>query len=104
MSPSAARMMRTTTPMAYSGRGWSNGMAAQVRLPSISTSYLPRRRTPGRTGGPFGFPRRLLDDAVEQLGLDRAVGRRRHGYAGLCQCGVGGIVERGAGAARLRDP
>src|SRR5271167_1583357 len=105
MSPSTARMTRTTTPMAYSGRGWSNGIAAQVRLPSISASYLPRRRAPGRTNARlFGTRHCLLDNVFEELGLDRAVGRRRHGLARLCQFGVGGIVERRAGAARLRDP
>src|SRR5277367_2571942 len=105
MIPSTARMTIPTTPIAYSGRGWSNGIAAQFSLPSISTPCLWRRRAPGRTNAClFGTCHRLLDDAVEQLGLDRAVGRRRHGYARLCQFGVGGIVERGPGAAHFCNP
>src|SRR6266566_3690149 len=98
--PSTARMTIPTSPMAYSGRGWSNGIAAQLNLPSISASRLPRRRTPGRAGGPFGARGRPLDDVLEELRLDRAIGRRRHRFARLGQLGVAGIVERRPGAAR----
>ena len=38
--PSTTRMTTPTAPMAYSGSGWSNGIAAQLNLPSISTSNL----------------------------------------------------------------
>src|SRR3984957_8648457 len=98
-------MTMPTPPMAYSGSGWAKGIAAQVSLPSMSTSRPFRRRTPGRTRArPFGTRNRLVDDALEQVGLHRAIGHRRHGFARLCQLRVTGIVEGGAGAAHLRDP
>jgi hypothetical protein len=48
--------------------------------------------------------RRLVEDALEQLGFDRAIGGGRYVLARLCQFGVGGIVEAGSGAARLLEP
>src|SRR5271165_5734652 len=97
-------MTRPTTPMAYSGSGWSNGIAAQLNLPSISTSRLLHGRTPSRAGGPSRTRQRLVDDALEQLRLRRAIDPRRHGLARFCQFGVGVVVERRPGAARLRNP
>src|ERR1700730_19151409 len=98
-------MTRRTTAMLMIGSGSLNGIAAQLSLPSISTSRLPRRRTPSRAGPRlFGTRERLVDDALEQLRLYRAIGCRRHGLARLCQLRVTGIVEGGAGAAHLRDP
>src|SRR5690242_1384631 len=104
MIPSTARMTMTTTTPVISAIGSWNGIAAQVSLPSISTSRLLRRRTPGRAGGLVGTRRRLVDDVVEQLGLGRAIRRRRHGFARLRQFCVAGIVEHRAPAARLPDP
>src|SRR5271167_2854447 len=104
MIPSTARMTMPTTPIVYSGRGWSNGIAAQLSLPSISASRLLHRRTPGRAGGPLRTRHGLLDDTLEELRLHRAIGPRRHGLARFCQFGVGGIVECGPGAARRGDP
>src|SRR5271165_1522348 len=104
-SPSTARITRTTGAMAKRGKGWSNGIAAQVKLPSISASRLPLRRTPGLAGVRFlGIEGRLVDDAVKQLGVDRAIGRRRHRYAWLCQRGITGHVERRSRGPGLRDP
>src|SRR5690349_23319778 len=98
-------MTMPTTPMAYSGSGWSNGIAAQVNLPSISTPRLLCRWTPSRSRARLpGTRHRLVDDALEQVGLDRAIGRRRHRLARFCQLRVAGIVERRPGAAHLRDP
>src|ERR1700722_19092520 len=111
-------MTMPTAPMAYSGSGWSSGIAAQVNLPSISTPRLLYRWTPSRAGfrphPPLprtrgrvregGTRDRLVDDALEQVRPDRAIGRRRHRFARLCQLRVTGIVERRPGAAHLRDP
>jgi len=47
---------------------------------------------------------RLLDDALEQLRIHRAIGGGRHRLARLCQLGVAGIVEGGSRAARLLEP
>src|SRR5437899_9109908 len=103
-SPSTARMTMTTTAALIIGSGSLSGIAAQVNLPSISTPCL-RRRTPGRAGARlFGPCRRLVDDALEQLWLDRAIGRRRRGFARLCQLRVAGIVERRPGPAHPSDP
>src|SRR5947199_1103974 len=104
MIPSTARIMRPTTAALIIGSGSLNGIAAQLSLPSISTSGLRSRRTPGRAGGPFGSRDRLVDDALEELRVDRAIGRRRHGSARLCQFGVAGIVECRPGAACRLDP
>src|SRR5579863_4724685 len=104
MIPSTARMTMATTAALIIGSGSSNGIAAQLSLPNISTSGW-RRRIPSRANtGLSGARRRLVDDALEQLGRDRAIGRRRHGLARLCQSGVAGIVERGSRASRRRDP
>src|SRR5215472_16714259 len=97
--------MRTpTTPIAYSGSGWSSGIAAQVSLPSILASRLLHSRSPSRAGGPLRTRHGPLDDALEELLLHRAIGPRRDGNARLCQFGIGGIVECRPGAAHLGDP
>ena len=74
--------------------------------PAQHLSLLPvARRTPSAAGARLSGTRsRLIDDALEQLGIDRAIGRRRHGFARLRQCGIAGIVERRPRAARLCDP
>src|ERR1700731_5359870 len=98
-------MTMTTTAALMIGSGSLNGIAAQVSLPSMSTPCLLHRRTPGRAGARlFGTRDRLVDDALEQVGLDRAIGRRWHGFAWFCQGGVAGIVERRPGPTHLRDP
>src|SRR5689334_20312106 len=98
-SASTARMTMRTTAMLMRGSGSLNGIAAQVSFPSMSTSYVTHCRIRrSRT------LRRLVEDALEQLGLDRAIGCGRYVLARLCQFGVAGIVEAGSGAARLRDP
>src|SRR5262249_38761550 len=104
-SASTARMTMRTTAMLMIGSGSLNGIAAQVSLPSMSTSRVTHywRTRPDDTrvsGGRLG----LVEDALEQLGFDRAIGCRRHVSAGLCQLGVTGIVEAGSGAARLIEP
>src|SRR5438874_8859901 len=104
MIPTTARMTIRTTAALIIGSGSLNGIAAKLSLPSISTSRLLRRRTPGRAGGPFGTRDRLVEDALEEFGVDRAIGRRRHGFTRLRQFGVAGVVERRPGAARHRDP
>src|SRR6478672_198383 len=99
-----ARMTMTTAAPAISGRGSFNGIAAQLSLPSMSTSCL----TPWPRGSPstrFSGPRhRPVDDALEQLRFYRAIGSRRHGLARLCQLGIAGLVQGGSGAARLFEP
>src|SRR5207253_5032977 len=97
-------MTMTTTASAKSATGSLNGMAAQVSLPSISPARLLHRRAPGRAGGPLGTGCRLVDDALEEFGVDRAIGHRRHRLARLCQFGVTGIIQRRPGTARRGDP
>src|SRR5436190_19729682 len=97
---SAARMTMATTAVLSSGSGSLNGTAAQVGLPSMSPPCL-LHRAGARL---FGSRDCLIDDALKQVGLDRAIGCRRHGFARLCQCSVAGIVERRPGAAYLFDP
>src|SRR5438874_13651370 len=105
MIPSTTRITMPTTPIAYSGSGCWNGIIDQLSLPSISASCLRCRRTPGRAGAQlFGIERRLVDDELEQLRVDRAIGRRRHGLARFRQFGIAGNVERRSRAAHLRDP
>src|SRR5262249_11724563 len=89
-----ARMTRPTTAPLSSGSGSLNGIASQVSPPSMSTSPVTHCRP----------RRRLVEDALEQLGFDRAIGGGRHGLARLCQLGVAGIVESGSGAAHLFEP
>src|SRR5512132_2184325 len=97
--------MMATTATLISGSGSLKGITDQLSFPSISTSCLSRRRTPGGADARrFGTRHGLLDDALEQLRRDRAVGRRRHGLARLCQLRVAGIVERRSGAPHPRDP
>src|ERR1700730_11952192 len=96
--------MTTTAPLMI-GSASLNGIAAQLSLPSMSTPCLLHRWTPGRAGARlFGARDRLVDDALEQLRLDRAIGRRRLGFARLCHFGIARIVECRPGAARLCDP
>src|SRR5262245_37144780 len=100
-----ARITMPTTAPLSSGSGSLHGIAAQLSLPSMSTSCLVQRRTPGPAGARLsGTRRRPVDDALEQLRSHRAIGCRRHGRARLCQLGVAGVVERGAAAAHLLDP
>src|ERR1700730_7056163 len=98
-------MTMTTTAALMIGSGSLNGIAAQVSLPSMSTPSLLHRRTPGRAGARlFGTRHRLVDDMLEEVGPGRAIGRRRHRFARLCQLPVTGLVERGPNAAYLRHP
>src|SRR5262249_28794807 len=100
-----ARMTMPTTAPLSSGSGSLNGIASQLSLPSISTSRLAQRRTPGPSDARLSRTRhRLVDDALEQLRVHRAIACGRHGLARLCQLGVAGIVEGGSGTARLLDP
>src|SRR5215831_4513089 len=104
MMPSTARITRPTTPMAYRGRGWSKGITDQLSFPSISSS-CPSPRKPLLAGVRLvGAQCRLLDDALEQLGIDRAIGRWRHGLAWFRQFGIAGKVEHRPRTAHLRDP
>src|SRR6516162_10192413 len=98
------RMTMPTAPIAYSGSGWSSGIAAQLNLPSMSASRLPRRWTPGCAGWPSGTRHGLLDNTVEQLGLHRTIGFRRHRLARFCQFGIGGKIECRSRASDLSDP
>src|SRR5437016_1506716 len=94
-----------TTPALISGSGSLNGIAAQVSLPNISTSRLQCRWAPGCAGSRVAVSRRcLVEDALEQVRLDRAISRWRHGLAGLCQGGITGVVKRGPRAAHLLHP
>src|SRR6516165_2972762 len=105
MSASTARMTMRTTAMLMRGSGSLNGIASQLSLPSMSTSSLTRWWTPcvpdsrvSRAG------RRLVEDALEQLWVHRAIGRGRYGLARLGQLSVTGIIESRPGAARLLEP
>src|SRR5271166_608938 len=106
MNARTARMTMTTAAPASSGSGSLNGIAAQLSLPSMSTSRLIQRRAPCRAGPCLsGRARhRLVDDVLEQLRPDRAIGSGGHGLARLCQFGVAGIVEGRSGAAYLVEP
>src|SRR5882672_89399 len=105
MMPRMPSTPRTMTMETTSGIGSLNGIAAQVRLPSISTPCSRRGRTPGLADFRFiALPRRLIDDAVEQFWIDRRVGRRRHGMARFHQFAVSAIVKRRARGAYLCDP
>src|ERR1700716_3022214 len=100
----ARRTMPTTAPLS-SGSGSLHGIESQLSRPSISTSCLAQRRRPGPTEARLPRTRhRLVDDALEQLRLDRAIGRRRHSLPRLRQRGVAGLVESGSAAARLLEP
>src|SRR5262249_31940014 len=94
-----ARMTRPTTPPLSRGSGSLNGIASRVSLPSLS---IPRVTHCGSSG--FRTRRRLVEDALEQLGFDRAIGCGWYGFARLGQLSVTGIVESRPGAARLREP
>src|SRR5262245_32495057 len=100
----AAMTMPTTAPLS-SGSGSLHGIASQLSLPSISTSCPALRGRPGPTAARLsGARQRQVDDALEQLRLDRPIGSRRHGLARLCQFGVAGVVEGGSRAAHLLEP
>src|SRR5204863_5003916 len=89
------RIASMTTAMLISGSGSSKGTAAQLNRPSMSTSRLQCRRTPGRASSSIvGTRRRLIDDALEQVPLDRAKGGRWYGLAWFRHRGVPGRVER----------
>src|SRR3954453_8799064 len=95
MSASTPSTPRTAPPPATNAIGSWNGMASQFSLPSISASrLLLHRRTPS-TGGSrlLGYRRRVLDNALEQGRVGRAIRRRRHGVGRFGQCAVSGIVE-----------
>src|SRR5215472_9897326 len=101
---STARITAITTAMLISGSGSSNGIAAQLSRPSMSASRRCRR-TPGRAGNSLvGASRRHPDDMLEKIRRYRAIGRRRHGLARLCQLRIGRIVKRGPGAAHTPEP
>src|SRR5271170_5513086 len=104
MTPSKARMTMPTTPIAYSGRGCCNGIAAQLRLPSNSASCTWRQRPLGLAGLLLRIERRLVDNALEQFGVNRTIGRRRNGLAWLRQRRIGENIERRSRAAHLSDP
>src|SRR5947209_3453382 len=76
ISASTASPPKTAPPPATNAIGSSNGIDSQVSLPSISASRrLLHRRTPGAGGARLvGHRRRLLYDAFEQPGIDRAEG------------------------------
>src|SRR5947207_3010936 len=95
-----ARMTMPTTAPLSSGSGSLNGTAAQLSLPSMSTSRLVHQRCRARRLRRARH--RLIEDAVEEVWHDRAVGRRRHGLARLGQFGVAGVVKRSPGAAHPR--
>src|SRR5262245_23745764 len=99
-----ANMTRPTTAPLSSGSGSLNGMADQVSFPSISISRPMNRGSQRRAGRPCRARDRLVDDVLEEVWHDRAVGRRRHGDARLCQLRIPGLVKRGPGAAHLPQP
>src|SRR4051812_15467305 len=106
MSASTPNTPRTAPPPATSAIGSWNGMASQFSLPSISASrLLLHRRTPG-TGGArlLGYRRRVLDNALEQRRVGRAIGRRRHGVARFGQSAPSGLIGRRAPAPHPRHP
>src|SRR5262249_38008431 len=105
MSASTARMTMRTTAMLMRGSGSLNGIASQLSLPSMSTSSLTLWWTPCAPDSHIsGAGRRLVEDALKQLRIHRAIGCGRYGLARLGQLCVTGIVEAGSGAARLCEP
>src|SRR5258706_15949534 len=97
-------MLMTTRPVT-SAIGWSNGIAAQVSLPSMSASCRLDGSTPsGICPRLVGARDRLVNDVLEQIGLDRGKGLWGHGRARLRQCGIAGRVERRPRFARFLDP
>ena len=88
------------------GIGWSSGIADQLSLPSIRRlSFLAARLgRPCATRRTGRLCRGLINDGVEEAGVDRLVGRRRVVLARLLQPGVGAAVERGAIRLGARDP
>src|SRR6202030_1976118 len=105
MSASTARMTMRTTAMLMIGSGSLNGIASQLSLPSMSTSCLTQRWTPGPGGAHLsGTHDRLIDDALKQVRIHRTIGCWRDGLARLCQLGVAGIIERRSGGSCLLEP
>src|SRR6516225_2696211 len=104
MNARMTRMMKTTTPPATSGSGSLSGIAAKLSLPSMSISRLLNRHRHGCAGGLLGTRYSQVEDVLEEVRHDRAVGLRRHGCARLCQFGISRVVKRRPGAARLVDP
>src|ERR1700682_2360090 len=102
MIPSTAKITSSTTAAVSKGIGWSKGIASQVSLPSISAPRTQGRRTERGSGPrvlrPLG---RLVDDALEKLRVDGAIGCRGVSFARFRQRGIAGVVECGAGSARL---
>src|SRR5262249_21026482 len=98
-------MTMTTTAPLNSGSGSLKGIADHVSLPNMSASCLSDGSTPSGTGDPVAGARDcLIDDALEQIGLDWSKGLRGHGRARLRQCGIGRLIERRPGAVCLVDP
>src|SRR5271168_2839439 len=77
--------------------GSLNGMASQVSLPSILLLHLHGLARLSRT-------RRGMDDALEQVLGDPAIGRNRQGLTGFGERGEAFRIERVALAARGIDP
>src|SRR5262245_29489636 len=92
-------MTMRTTAMLMIGSGSLNGIASQLSLPSMSTSCLTHWRIRGSSTRLC-----LVEDALEQLGFDQAIGCGRHVLARLFQFSVAGLVEAESGAARLLEP
>src|SRR6516165_9040400 len=95
--------MPTTAPLS-SGSGSLNGIAAQVSFPSISSSHAMCRSSSSVDTRVSGARRRLVEDALEHLRFDRAIGCGRYVSARFCQFGVASIVEAGSAAAHLFEP
>src|ERR1700722_11842321 len=94
MNARTAKMIKTTTAPLISGSGSLSGIAAKLSLPSISISRLVNRHRHGRAGRLLRTGHRYVEDVLEEVWRDRAVGRRRHGLARLRQVAVGNVVKR----------
>src|SRR5262249_23950595 len=103
-SPSTATMTMRTTAMLMRGSGSLNGIASQLSFPSMSTSGLTRWWTPCVPDSRVSGAGRLLQDALKQLRVYRAIGCGRYGLARFCQFGIASIIERRSDAARLLNP
>src|SRR5712671_6868632 len=94
-----------TKAAAISGIGWSNGMAAQVSLPSM---LVLRPRGYARVGSPGLWARSrrqfLCDDLLEQLGIGCTEGERTCVHARPGQGRVAPGIEGWTGVARALDP
>src|SRR5579863_4219042 len=99
----ASKITPTIAP-AKSGMGWSNGMAAQVSLPSM---LFPRSTVCARTDFVdwAGTRReRLCDDLLEEIGSDVAIGEGRHAQTLLREVRIALLGQRRASLARRIDP